>query len=174
MLQTHHDGVVDVTIRPEIAGESAWSAEITAPDGEVMIIPETTAAEQVVTIQNPQLWWPNGLGKQPLYCVTVRLAAGDTRTWRIGLRTMTVSREKDEWGEAFCHVVNGVKVFAMGADYIPEDNILARVTPERTRRLLEDCKTANFNAIRVWGGGYYPTMRSMTSVTSWACWSGRT
>lgn len=156
MLQAHHDGVVDVTIRPEIAGESAWSAEITAPDGEVMIIPETTAAEQVVTIQNPQLWWPNRLGKQPLYRVTVRLAAGDTRVWRIGLRTMTVSREKDEWGEEFCHVVNGVKVFAMGADYIPEDNILARVTPERTRRLLEDCKAANFNAIRVWGGGYYP------------------
>lgn len=156
MLQAHHDGVVDVTIRSEIAGESAWSAEITAPDGEVMIIPKTTAAEQVVTIQNPQLWWPNGLGKQPLYRVTVRLAAGDTRTWRIGLRTMTVSREKDEWGEEFCHVVNGVKVFAMGADYIPEDNILARVTPERTRRLLEGCKAANFNAIRVWGGGYYP------------------
>lgn len=156
MLQTHHDGVVDVTIRPEIAGESAWSAEITAPDGEVIIIPETTAAEQVVRIKNPQLWWPNGLGKQPLYRVTVRLATGDTRMWRIGLRTMTVSREKDEWGEEFCHVVNGMKVFAMGADYIPEDNILARVTPERTRRLLEDCKAANFNAIRVWGGGYYP------------------
>mgnify|MGYP000772856543 FL=1 len=156
MLQAHHDGVVDVTIRPEIAGESAWSAEITAPDGEVIIIPETTAAEQVVRVKNPQLWWPNGLGKQPLYRVTVRLATGDTRVWRIGLRTMTVSREKDEWGEEFCHVVNGMKVFAMGADYIPEDNILARVTPERTRRLLEDCKAANFNAIRVWGGGYYP------------------
>lgn len=156
MLQAHHDGVVDVTIRPEIAGESAWSAEITAPDGEVLTLPETTAAEQVIAIQNPQLWWPNGLGKQPLYRVTVRLATGDTRVWRIGLRTMTVSREKDEWGEEFCHVVNGMKVFAMGADYIPEDNILARVTPERTRHLLEDCKAANFNAIRVWGGGYYP------------------
>lgn len=156
MLQAHHDDLVDVTIRPEIAGESAWSAEITAPDGEVLTLPETTAAEQVITIEHPQLWWPNGLGKQPLYRVTVRLAAGDTRTWRIGLRTMTVSREKDEWGEEFCHVVNGMKVFAMGADYIPEDSILARVTPERTRRLLEDCKAANFNAIRVWGGGYYP------------------
>lgn len=156
MLQAHHDGVVDVTIRPEIAGESAWSAEITAPDGEVLTLPETTAAEQVITIEHPQLWWPNGLGKQPLYRVTVRLATGDMRVWRIGLRTMTVSREKDEWGEEFCHVVNGVKVFAMGADYIPEDNILARVTPERTRHLLEDCKAANFNAIRVWGGGYYP------------------
>jgi len=80
----------------------------------------------------------------------------DTDTKRIGLRTMTVAREKDQWGESFAHCVNGVKVFAMGADYIPEDNILSRVTPERTRRLLEQCAAANFNAIRVWGGGYYP------------------
>jgi len=64
---------------------------------------------------------------------------------------------KDQWGEEFCHVVNGVKVFAMGADYIPEDNILSRVTPERTRRLLEDAALANMNTVRVWGGGYYPS-----------------
>ena len=70
---------------------------------------------------------------------------------RIGLRTLTISREKDEWGEEFCHVVNGVKVFAMGADYIPEDNILSRVNAERTRRLLEDAKLANMNTIRIWG-----------------------
>ena len=156
ILQHHQAGEVALTIRPEIVGESAWSAEITAPDGETIALPETTAQEQRAVIPNPQLWWPNGLGAQPLYRVTVRLAAGEERTWRIGLRTLTVSRDKDEWGEEFCHVVNGVKVFAMGADYIPEDNILSRVTPERTRRLLADCKAANFNAIRVWGGGYYP------------------
>lgn len=63
MLQAHHDGVVDVTIRPEIAGESAWSAEITAPDGEVLTLPETTATEQVITIEHPQLWWPERAGQ---------------------------------------------------------------------------------------------------------------
>lgn len=75
---------------------------------------------------------------------------------RIGLRTMTVRREKDEHGESFAHEVNGVAIFAMGADYIPEDNLLYRVTPERTYDLLKQCRDSNFNTIRVWGGGNYP------------------
>ena len=75
---------------------------------------------------------------------------------RVGLRTMTMHVEKDEFGESFAHEVNGVQVFAMGADYIPEDHLLGRTTPEKTRKLLEDCRAANFNAVRVWGGGYYP------------------
>ena len=61
---------------------------------------------------------------------------------RIGLRTVTVRREPDEYGESFTHEVNGVQIFAMGADYIPEDNLLSRVTPERTRKLLEQCTAA--------------------------------
>ena len=114
-----------------------------------------------ITVKEPKRWWPHGYGEQPLYTAEVTLVSetGDTLdTWsrRIGLRTMTVNTEKDEWGECFAHEVNGVKIFAMGADYIPEDNILSRVTPERTRRLLEDAVAANHNCIRVWGGGYYP------------------
>ena len=66
------------------------------------------------------------------------------------------SRSKDEWGEEFCFVNNGVKVFAMGANYIPEDQIYPRRTRERTERLLRDCVDANYNFIRVWGGGSYP------------------
>ncbi|MBR3333891.1 MAG: glycoside hydrolase family 2 protein, partial [Clostridia bacterium] len=103
---------------------------------------------------------PAGYGGQPLYTVEVTLSGegGVLDTWkkRIGLRTMTVRREKDEWGESFCHCVNGQDIFAMGADYIPEDNLLPRVNPERTRRLLEDARAANMNTVRVWGGGYYP------------------
>lgn len=114
----------------------------------------------IVEISDPQLWWPAGFGEQPLYTVEVTLmkddAIQDVWSRRIGLRTLTVSREKDQWGEEFCHMVNGVKIFAMGADYIPEDNIFARITPERTRRLLQDARLANMNTIRVWGGGYYP------------------
>ncbi len=80
----------------------------------------------------------------------------DTWTRCIGLRTMTMHREKDQWGESFACQVNGVDIFAMGADYIPEDHLLGRVTPQTTRTLLEKAKWANFNSIRVWGGGYYP------------------
>lgn len=114
-----------------------------------------------IPVHNPKRWWPNGYGSQPLYRAEVILEDGaghvlDTFSRRIGLRTMTVNTDKDEWGECFAHEVNGVKIFAMGADYIPEDNILSRVTKERTRKLLEDAVAANHNCIRVWGGGYYP------------------
>ena len=112
-------------------------------------------------MKNPRLWWPHGYGDQPLYQVRVSLLDGDDSeldVWerKIGLRTMTVNTDKDEWGSCFAHEVNGVKIFAMGADYIPEDNLLDRVNKERTRRLLEDAAMANHNCIRVWGGGYYP------------------
>lgn len=113
-----------------------------------------------ILIEDARLWWPNGYGSQPLYTVKARLLRGDTERdkWekRIGLRTMTVSRDRDEWGEGFAFTVNGVKIFAMGADYIPEDNIFPRMSEERTRKLLSDCVSANMNAVRVWGGGFYP------------------
>ncbi|MCD8022156.1 MAG: hypothetical protein LUF30_04025, partial [Lachnospiraceae bacterium] len=75
---------------------------------------------------------------------------------RIGLRTMTVRIEKDEWGECFAHEVNGVAIFAMGAAYIPEDCFLPRCNRERTEKLIQQCVLANYNALRVWGGAYYP------------------
>ena len=62
-------------------------------------------------------------------------------------------QQPDEYGESFYHRVNGIPFFAMGADYIPEDNILSRITADRTRWLLEQGKRCHFNAIRVWGGG---------------------
>lgn len=137
------------------------TATIISPDGDKI---ESTAEEMLkgVLIENPQLWWPNGYGAQPLYQVKVqlwdakndRLLDGYER--RIGLRTMTMHREKDAYGESFCHMVNGVKIFAMGADYIPEDNIISRITPERTYHLLQQAKEAHHNCIRVWGGGFYP------------------
>ena len=130
---------------------------VTSPDGTQNTWKD---CPDEIEIDHPQLWWPNGLGEQPLYEIKVDLIAGDkiVDTWcrKIGLRTLTMHIEKDEWGESFAHEVNGYQVFAMGADYIPEDNLLQRTSRERTRELLLQCKRANFNTIRVWGGGYYP------------------
>lgn len=135
----------------------SYAVSITEPDGTVRHYQDSP---EEITIHEPQLWWPRGYGGQPLYTVRVELyAAGELAdVWerRIGLRTMTMKIEKDEWGESFAHEVNGIAIFAMGADYIPEDHLLGRVTPETTRKLLEQCAAANYNAIRVWGGGYYP------------------
>lgn len=133
---------------------------VISPDGKKLA--DRADGMQPFTIENPELWWPNGLGLQPLYTVIAELvnkADGsivDSSTKRIGLRKLDISRKKDEYGEEFAQMVNGVKYFAMGADYIPEDNILSRTGAERTRKLLEDCVAANFNSIRVWGGGLYP------------------
>ena len=159
--QFHEDGKVRLQIHTNLhrytQDELIVSAFVSAPDGTVLA---AHGEECEILIENPELWWPAGLGSQPLYQVSVTLASGnaqlDTWTRRIGLRTMTVTRKKDQWGESFAHCVNGVDVFAMGADYIPEDNLLPRVNPERTRRLLEDARAANMNCVRIWGGGYYP------------------
>lgn len=132
---------------------------------EVLIAEKSSAADgndwDRITVENPQKWWPNGYGSQPLYTAEVVLEDENGQVLdrfckRIGLRTMTVNTDRDEWGECFAHEVNGVKIFAMGADYIPEDNLLSRVTKERTEKLLEDAVLANHNCVRVWGGGYYP------------------
>lgn len=135
----------------------SYQVTVTAPDGTV--ISEENSPEKI-TVENPQLWWPNGVGDQPLYQVQVKLyldgELADIWERRIGLRTMTMHIEKDQWGSSFAHQVNGKCIFAMGADYIPEDHLLGRVTAERTRELLLQCKEANFNTVRVWGGGYYP------------------
>ena len=162
ILQEHADGRVTLRITPELelrgmAQSLETRIRVTSPDGKVY---EADSAG-TVEIPDPKLWWPAGYGDQPLYLVSAVLLVNgeEADRWerRIGLRTMTVSREKQDDGEEFCHVVNGVKVFAMGGDYIPEDNLFGRMTPERTRRLLEDARLANFNAIRVWGGGCYPS-----------------
>lgn len=124
---------------------------LTEPNGNKISIENATKTK----IENPMLWWPNGLGEQYLYVIEVKTEE-ETIVKKIGLRTMTVAQNKDEYGESFAHCVNGVEFFAMGADYIPEDNLFPRINEERTRKLLEDCALANFNCIRVWGGGYYP------------------
>lgn len=169
VTQEHHDGVVDLSFDVEVEGHSKmargseasgglyYEVELTAPDGAVT---KVFRSSKSMTVEQPQLWWPNGYGDQNLYTLKVTLCFDDEvlDVWerRIGLRTMTMHIEKDQWGELFACQVNGVDIFAMGADYIPEDHLLGRVTPETTRTLLEKAKWANFNTIRVWGGGYYP------------------
>jgi beta-mannosidase len=174
--QQHKDGKVKLEFQVEMArtqGKTAlrfhdsenkeikqgyyYEVIITNPDGKKEVYKDSP---EKIEVNKPKLWWPSGYGDQPLYNIEVVLLYGGKQldTWekRIGLRTMSMSITKDEYGESFAHEVNSVKIFAMGADYIPEDNILSRVTRERTYDLLKQCKDAHFNSIRVWGGGNYP------------------
>lgn len=119
--------------------------------------------EEVVlelTIAEPKLWWPNGLGDQNLYGIfmVLRNEAGhtfDITTKTIGLRTLKLIREPDEWGESFYFEVNGVSFFAKGGNWIPADIFPSRVEECEYRKLLQGCAKANMNMVRVWGGGIY-------------------
>ncbi|MBO4733035.1 MAG: glycoside hydrolase family 2 protein, partial [Clostridia bacterium] len=156
VTQRHEEGFAGLTVSVKTDKPSDLNITVTAPDGAVIQVENG----REIIIENPSLWWPNGYGKQNLYTVTVRASengsVADTLTKKIGLRKIELVREADEYGESFYHRVNGVSVFAMGACYVPEDNILSRITKERTEALLDKCIFANFNCIRVWGGGNYP------------------
>lgn len=111
------------------------------------------------TIDNPHLWWTNGLGEPYLYTFSSILAKNgrvqDMHQHRIGLRDLKVIRQKDKWGKSFYFELNGKPLFAKGANYIPQDSFLPRVSPERYKQTILDAVNANMNMLRVWGGGIY-------------------
>ena len=168
IIQHHEKRMVtlEINVSAELIRQGTYiiQAELVTPDGNVSAITETLVnghAQLFMEIENPKIWWPNGFGEHPLYKVSVYALdmngnQWDSKTYKIGLRTLTVSQERDEFGNEFCFKVNNVKIFAMGANYIPEDTIYAFITKEKIDYLLKAAVRCNFNTIRVWGGGYYP------------------
>ncbi len=165
VFQNHQpDGSVHLEIHTAVVGQPSGStvkAQILLA-GDV--VKEATgpvsngAAVLHAVVSKPQLWWPNGMGNQPLYTVTAQLtnAKGEDQgkaSRRIGLRTIEVMPPKD--GLAMHVRVNGVPAFVKGADWIPADNMPTRVTPEILRWYMTKAVECNFNFIRLWGGGYY-------------------
>ena len=120
-----------------------------------------------IEIRQPKLWFPAGYGDQPLYDFTAHVSTGasssagpiiaDSRKTTAGLRSIVLNRQPDKWGRSFELIVNGIPVFAKGADVIPFDSFPNRVTTADYRRILESARDANMNMIRHWGGGYYET-----------------
>jgi len=110
-------------------------------------------------IKNPKLWWSNGLGEAHLYNFETSLVLNnqgiDSETNKIGIRSIRFVNKKDKYGKSFYFELNGVPVFAKGANYIPCDNFLPRVTSEIYKRTVLDAVSANMNMLRVWGGGIY-------------------
>jgi beta-mannosidase len=111
------------------------------------------------TIENPRIWWPNGMGAHPVYEFSAALSSGsenlDAVSTRTGLRTVRLVTEPDKYGKSFYFEINGIPVFAKGADYVPSDIFPSRVTKEHYDRLIESAADANINMLRVWGGGIY-------------------
>lgn len=168
ILQTHQKDQVELRINTELTlreqGSFILKYTLTTPENKEMTYQRPVGScsnSDTIVVEKPQLWWPNGYGKQLLYHLSVVLTHKDLqldhKEFTLGLRTMTISQEKDEWGSEFAFMVNGIKIFAKGANYIPEDLVYSRITRDRMEYLLESCAKANFNLIRVWGGGYYPS-----------------
>ncbi|NQU11975.1 glycoside hydrolase family 2 protein, partial [bacterium] len=156
--QSHAPGRVNLILVPALGGRNrkdlTWRSRISY--GYTTVGHSNSLR---LTVQNPHLWWPNGLGNQPLYTLTVELlhrgAIVDTWTRRIGLRTIKLDRHQDQWGQSFQFVVNGVPVFAKGANWVPGHSFQASVTPRTYEDLLRSAVDAHLNIIRVWGGGVY-------------------
>jgi beta-mannosidase len=112
-------------------------------------------------IAKPKLWYPAGYGDQPLYEFTAQVGTAgqvsEQRKAKAGLRSIVLDRHLDKWGRSFQFIVNGIPVFAKGADVIPFDSFPNRVTTADYRRILQSARDANMNMIRHWGGGYYET-----------------
>jgi beta-mannosidase len=112
-----------------------------------------------LAITRPALWWPNGLGAQPLYTFKARLLIDgksiDATTTRTGLRSLELRQEREVSGKSFTFVINGVPVFAKGANWIPADSFPTRVSKAKYRHMLESARDTNMNMVRVWGGGIY-------------------
>jgi beta-mannosidase len=114
-----------------------------------------------LAVPQPALWWPHGLGSQPLYDLVIELIDNGTviDSWsrRIGFRSLRLDTSADDAGTAFTFVINDVPVYICGANWIPDDCFLPRVTPERYAARIAQAKGANINMLRVWGGGIYET-----------------
>ena len=113
-----------------------------------------------ITIPDPQLWWTHELGEQPLYVIRLQLKDPSNRVLsfsekRIGLRTVTLRQDYDAWGKSFFFELNGIALFARGANWIPADTFPAGIGEETYRYLIQSSKQAHMNMLRVWGGGIY-------------------
>ncbi|MEU3514853.1 glycoside hydrolase family 2 protein [Streptomyces sp. NPDC006654] len=151
--------------RTESGASRSLAARATVAGVEVTAPVEGDRAVVVIDVPQPEVWWPRGYGEQRLYDVELTLldAADGTAEplpldiWRhrVGFRTVELDRTPDEHGTGFTFVVNGVRVFARGVNWIPDDVLPSRVTPERYRERLAQAAAANVDLVRVWGGGLY-------------------
>jgi len=135
-------------------GEGKWSFEET-----ISLKPGIHTYTYTHELPDAQRWWPRGLGEPTLYQVKRSISDGDvlhlSTEGRFGLRTIRLIRESDDFGRSFYFSVNDQPYYIKGANYIPQDSFLDRVTPGRYHQIYADALAANMNMLRVWGGGIY-------------------
>lgn len=150
MITTSFPIPAEEELQLTVNGEKATVEKISVNDNQTSIH---------FNILQPKIWWPNGLGSQPLYKIGIQWLGREgvlcDTTLNIGLRTLKLVREPDKAGESFYFEVNGRPVFAKGANYIPNDVFLPGVSPQKYEYIIRAAAEANLNMLRVWGGGTY-------------------
>jgi len=166
LRQIHKDGqvTVEATLKVEAWQKGSYIARmlIHTPNCQTLEVNGEVAGDSCklsLNIRDPQLWWPNGYGEQPLYDVNVELLKADvifdTKSFKLGLRTLELRQQPDEWGKTFEFVVNGLRIPIKGSDWIPADSFPTRITNEYLEMLLKAAVDTHQNMLRVWGGGFY-------------------
>jgi beta-mannosidase len=158
---------VQLALEADAAAALQLEVDVLGPDGRRVahvVRPVQLAAgrrqlDVPLPIAHPKRWYPAGYGAPDLYAFQVRLRDGAgvvyQATREVGLRTVELRRQADRWGRSFEFVVNGIPVFAKGANLVPFDVFPTRVDDARMRQVLASARDANMNMLRVWGGGYY-------------------
>jgi len=125
---------------------------------EFPIKPGTNNLDCAFSIIDPELWWPIGHGDQPLHDFSITVQTNDKvehHESKIGIRDIKIKRDRDQKGESFEIHVNGMPIYSKGANWIPADSFVERLTRADYERLLKDATRANMNTLRIWGGGIY-------------------
>lgn len=158
-LKENNTAVITADVDLTVYRDAECIITLETPSGEVMT-QKAESAEFVV--ENPELWWTyelSGKKAQPLYKVTASVLFNgntvDTAQKKIGIRTIELNRERDQWGKNFQFVLNGVPLFIKGSNYIPPDSFITRFDDGKLNALLDSVQFANMNMLRIWGGGYY-------------------
>ncbi|MFG3102221.1 glycoside hydrolase family 2 protein [Streptomyces sp. NPDC048182] len=163
------DGTGRVRLRVEVertegGADRTLRAVVRVGDAEagVELPPGATTADVDVEVPDADLWWPRGYGDQHLYACALTLTDADAPGepldgWerRVGFRTVELDTSADAAGSGFTLVVNGVRTFVRGVNWIPDDALITRVDAARYRRRLTQAAAAGVDLVRVWGGGVY-------------------
>jgi len=165
-------GVISTDLTIEINLESNLSinqindynlkVELKAPDGKIFTLEKLVNAlnpKVEFRLEDPNLWWTHDLGTPNLYDLSVTISKNeiiDSLKQKIGIREIRLIQNEDNWGKSFFFILNGVPIFAKGANWIPVDSFISRGKKIGLYQSnLFNAKDANMNMIRVWGGGIY-------------------
>ncbi len=169
VVQKHVNNVVNLDVSFDISGEvkckdiAYYYLRLTAPNGEILTKTGVVndKINRTILIENPILWWVhelNPIDEQPLYKLEILIGENGSyakHELMVGLRTIVLDRSKDKYGSNFRFILNGVPIFAKGANWIPSDSMIDRTTKETFNFYINSAVEANMNMIRVWGGGFY-------------------